>query len=101
MTEAVNPENAVILNANSVNFNFTPERDFFFSPLTEFHSANGEWEITHDSIGVGMKETTDFIPEMMNVWGLKHVISPELFIKIDLEPGQKLKWQRNTNSIYL
>jgi len=95
MIEAVNHENAVILNTNSVNFNFTPEKDFFYSPLTEFHSENGEWEITHDSIGVGMKENTDFIPEIMNVWGSKHVISPELFIKIDLEPGQKLKWRRN------
>lgn len=101
MIEAVNPENAVILNANSVNFNFTPEKDFFFSPLTEFHSTNGEWEITHDNIGVGMKEITDFIPEMMNVWGVKHVISPELFIKIDLEPGQKLKWRRNYKFYYL
>jgi hypothetical protein len=100
MTEAVNPENAVILYSNSVNFNFTPEKDFFFSPLTEFHSRNGEWEIAHDSFGVGMKETTDFIPEMMNVWGVKHVISPELFIKIDLEPGQELKWQRQYEFYY-
>ena len=101
MIEAVNPENAVILNTNSVNFNFTPERDFFYSPLTEFHSAHGEWEITHDSMGVGMKENTNFIPEIMNVWGCKHVISPELFIKIDLEPGQKLKWRRNYKFYYL
>jgi hypothetical protein len=101
MIEAVNPEDAVILNTNSVNFNFTPEEDFFYSPLTEFHSKHGEWEITHDSIGVGMKENTDFIPEIMNVWGRKHVISPELFIKIDLEPGQKLKWQRNYKFFYL
>ncbi len=101
MVEAVNPENAVILYTNSVKFNFTPERDFFYSPLTEFHSKNGEWEIAHDSIGVGMKETTDFIPEMMNVWGSKHVISPELFIKIDLEPGHVLKWQRQYKFFHL
>ena len=101
MIEAVNPENAVILNPNSVNFNCTPEKDFFYSPLTEFRSEHGEWDITHDRIGVGMKENTDFIPEMMNVWGGKHVISPELFIKIDLEPGQKLKWRRNYMFYYL
>ena len=101
MAEAVNPGNAVILNTYSLNFNFAPERDFFYSPLTEFQSRNGEWEITNDSAGVGMKETTDFIPEMMNVWGSKHVISPELFIKIDLEPGQELKWQRRYSFFYL
>jgi hypothetical protein len=101
MIEAVNPENAVVLNANAVNFNFTPEKDFFFSPLTEFRSNNGEWEITHDGIGVGMKESTDFLPELMNVWGSKHVISPELFIKIDLEPGQMLKWRRKYRFYYL
>jgi hypothetical protein len=101
MTEAVNPEDAVVLNANSVNFNFAPERDFFFSPLTEFHSKNGKWEITQDRVGVGMKEIADFIPEMMNLWGSKHVISPELFFKIDLEPGQKLKWQRQYQFYFL
>lgn len=101
MIEAVNPENAVILNTNSLNFNGTPEKDFFYSPLAEFQSKHGEWEITHDRIGVGVKEQTDFIPEIMNVWGRKHVISPELFIKIDMEPGQKLKWQRNYIFYYL
>lgn len=94
MTEAVNPENAVILNSNSLNFNFSPGKDFFFSPLAEFGSKSGEWEITQDLIGMGMKEVTDFIPERVNVWGRKHVISPELFISIDLEPGQIQKWRR-------
>ncbi len=101
MIEAVNPENAVILNTDSVSFNFTPEKDFFFSPLTEFYSKNGEWVITHDGIGVGMKEYTDFIPEIMNVWGGKHVLSPELFIKIVLKRRQKLKWRRNYLFYYL
>lgn len=101
MIEAVNPENAVMLNTNSVNFNFAPERDYFYSPLTKFQSEYGEWEIAHDLIGVGMKESTDFIPELMNLWGSKHVISPELFIEIDLEPGQKLKWRRNYKFYYL
>jgi hypothetical protein len=101
MTEAVNPEDAVVLKTNSVKFNFAPGKDFFFSPLTGFNSKNGEWEITHDSAGVGMKEITDFVPEMMNLWGSKHVISPELFIKIDLEPGQELKWQRQYQFFYL
>jgi hypothetical protein len=101
MMEAVNPENAVILNTNSVSFNITPERDFFYSPLGEFHSKTGEWEIVHDNMGVGMKEITDFSPEMMNLWGMKHVISPELFIKIDLDPGQVLKWQRQYKFCHL
>ncbi len=101
MFEALNPENAVVLNANSVNFKFSPEKDFFFSPLTEFQSENGEWEITHDGMGIGMKESTDFVPEMMNVWGCKHVLSPELFIGIDLDPGHKLKWRRTYKFYYL
>jgi hypothetical protein len=101
MTEAVNPGHAVLLNASSVSFNSMPEGDFFYSPLTVFHSLNGEWEITHDRFDVGMKEITDFIPHMMNVWGRGHVISPELFIKIDLEPGQKLNWQRNYQFYHL
>jgi len=101
MTEAVNPEQAVMLGTNSVNFTATPERDFFYSPLTQFLTKNGEWEVFHACMGVGIQEKTDFIPEMMNVWGGKHVISPELFVKIDLEPGQNMKWQRSYKCFYL
>jgi hypothetical protein len=101
MRESVNPENAVILNKNSLNFRFAPEKDFFYSPLADFHSTRGEWELLHDLMGIGMKETVDFVPEMMNVWGLKHVISPELFIKIDLEPGHVLKWKRKYTFYHL
>jgi hypothetical protein len=101
MTENVNPENAAVLGKNSVQFNCSPSLDFFFSPLTAFHENGGEWEITHKGIGVGMRENTDFKPEMMNLWGTKHVISPELFIKIDLGPGQKLSWRRTYSFYYI
>lgn len=101
MAETVNPENAVMLSANSLKFRSTPDKDFFFSPLAEFQSVNGEWQITHDGMGIGMKESTDFVPDMMNVWGCKHVLSPELFIKIDMDPGQKLKWRRTYEFFYL
>jgi hypothetical protein len=48
-----------------------------------------------------MKEVTDFIPERINVWGHKHVISPELFVSIDLEPGKKQKWRRRYTFYHL
>lgn len=94
MYESVNPEKAVSLNDRTLSFNFVPSGDFFFSPLTEFRTNTGEWMLTDERSGVLIRETTDFIPELMNIWGTGHVISPELFIKIDIMPGETLQWQR-------
>jgi len=35
----------------------------------------------------------------VNLWGSKHVISPELFINIFIKPGQSADWTR-TYSVY-
>jgi hypothetical protein len=101
MIEALNPENTVVLNTSSLSFKAAPRNDFFFSPLTEFHARQGEWEITHDRLGVGMKESTGFVPSLMNLWGRRHVISPELFIHIDLDPGKTMTWRRNYTFYHL
>ncbi len=100
MVEAVNPENTVLLNSNSLEFRSGPAKDFFFSPFTTFQS-HGEWTISHKTLHAAMKEETDFIPEMMNVWGTKHVISPELFVTINLAPGQTKRWRRVFSFIHV
>ncbi len=30
----------------------------------------------------------------VNLWGNKHVISPELFINLNIMPGESFKWNR-------
>ncbi|HEX2395926.1 MAG TPA: hypothetical protein VHI78_11315 [Bacteroidales bacterium] len=100
MNEAINPEKAVELNTNTLSFRLTPKSDFFFSPLANFQTM-GEWILSHEGFRIAIKESTDFIPELMNVWGTGHVVSPELFVKIDLMPGETRKWQRKYEFYHL
>lgn len=100
MTEFVNPANVISINNNILSFRFTPKSDFFFSPLAAFQTF-GEWILSHEAYGIAVKESTDFIPDLMNLWGSRHVISPELFVKIDLMPGEIKKWQRKFEFYHL
>jgi hypothetical protein len=99
--EYVNEENAIVFKDKRMKFEATPEQPFFFSHLEYDKELKGIWEITNDKYGVGVKETTDFVPCKINVWGWKHVISPELFYKVTLNPGQQISWQRKYEFYYL
>ncbi len=93
MIEAVNPESACSIGNGQLSFNFTPAKDIFFSPFALF-SGPGMWELTHRNFGTAVCEQTDFTPIIMNVWGTKHVLSPELFVDINISPGHSQKWRR-------
>lgn len=99
--EFVNNENAVIFKDQKMIFEKTPKQQFFFSHLEYDKDLKGMWEISNYKYGVGVRETTDFVPEKINVWGWQHVISPELFYKVSLNPGQKKIWQRKYEFYYL
>lgn len=57
---------------------------------TQSHS----WELYNSKIRVGVKETDDFKPARIALWGMRHVISPEVFVEINVEPGTEQKWSR-------
>jgi len=52
------------------------------------------WEIYNSKTGVGVREIDNFPVCKFALWGYRHVISPETFIKIELEPGQTKTWTR-------
>ncbi len=52
------------------------------------------WELYNSKTGVGVRETDDFKPIRVALWGQRHVISPEAFIEINVEPGMEQKWSR-------
>jgi hypothetical protein len=41
-----------------------------------------------------MRETLDTSACRIALWGMPHVISPEVFKRIDLEPGESDSWSR-------
>jgi len=93
--ESVNPELNVIIGPNDIKFNNQPNEQFFFSNLAGSANVNAEWELTNLESNIGISETGSFQTNKVNLWGWKHVISPELFFKIFIKPGESTEWSRN------
>lgn len=92
---AVNPENKVEVGKQDFSFNATPEEQFFFANVLGKVESEVFYMLTHNKLNIGMSETTDFIPSKVNLWGWKHVISPELFFEINLKKGEEAEWTRS------
>ena len=90
----VNPESKVILGSKEISFNSTPEEQFFISHLNGAKSIPAYWELLHKKSKTGIRETGSFNTQKVNLWGWQHVISPELFYSISIEPGQSEEWSR-------
>jgi hypothetical protein len=71
-----------------------PEKAFFCRPLGFFQTAEAQWELTHVPSGVCVREFDDFVPARVALWGQKHVVSPEVYTDVDIEPGQSQSWTR-------
>ena len=92
--ETVNPENKIAIGKDRFEFLAKPEEQFFFSNLSGGRLVSGSWELLNRDKKVSVREIADFETDRVNLWGWTHVISPELFFKIDLSPGRSVEWQR-------
>ncbi|MEL6823230.1 MAG: hypothetical protein AAFP70_15830 [Calditrichota bacterium] len=90
----VNPENAINIGQQGFSFMGSPTEQFFFSNLTGSRSSPAKWELRDLKNKIGISETGSFQTSKVNLWGWKHVISPELFYRIELQPGQSAEWSR-------
>ncbi|QQS51813.1 MAG: hypothetical protein IPM71_03565 [Bacteroidota bacterium] len=92
--ETVNTEQKVIIGQNEIKFIGTPREQFFFSNLTSNENVDAKWELINLESKIGISETGSFLTNKVNLWGSTHVISPELFFKIFIKPGQSIQWSR-------
>ena len=90
----VNPEGKVEIAHNEITFNDTPVEQFFFSNLSGNVKVDANWELINTKSKLGISETGNFKTAKVNLWGWTHVISPELFFDIHLEPGREVEWSR-------
>lgn len=95
--ESVNPEQKVEIGRNNIKFSGCPRETFFFSNLTGFKNVDAQWELLNLESSIGLSETGSFQTNKVNLWGAKHVISPELFYDISIQPGQSTQWSRMYN----
>ncbi|GEN57209.1 hypothetical protein GCM10012290_18690 [Halolactibacillus alkaliphilus] len=71
-----------------------PDGDFYAHIEMNEESAPYNWEVYHTQIKAGVRDLTRFTPSKMALWGRDHVVSPEVFIDIDLSPGETATWDR-------
>ena len=95
--ETFNSEKKVEIGPNKITFNDTPNKDFFFSNLSGNEQVDASWELINTKNSLGISEKGNFKTTKVNLWGCKHVISPELFFDINVEPGQSVEWSRSYN----
>ncbi|MUU78421.1 hypothetical protein [Winogradskyella endarachnes] len=97
--ETVNPEYKVIISKDQLKFTDQIEKEFFFSNLSGSSYEKAGWELSNRKNNIKISETGDFKTNKVNVWGLPHVISPELFIDITINPGMLKQWSRYYNIV--
>ena len=93
--EVVNPNEVAVINSKSITFKDVPKSDIFFSNINAGKNVAAKWYLENKTQGVGISETGNFKTSKINIWGCGHVISPELFIDINLQPKQSMKWSRH------
>lgn len=90
----VNTENLIRIGPKEITFNGTPKEQFYFSNLVSGNINEPGWELINTRKKIGIRETTNFHSSLICLWGWEHVISPEIFIEIQLEPGESKNWTR-------
>ena len=99
--ELVDPDEVLQFNNNCISWKSEFKNQFFISSLNTGKKVKATWSLENTELGVGIKETGNFVPEKINLWGNTHVVSPEIFIKIDLPPGKSISWVREYKVYYL
>ncbi|MEP3209388.1 MAG: hypothetical protein ABJN95_09380 [Maribacter sp.] len=92
--EHVNPALAVRIREKGIRFNSSPNEPFFFSNLSGGKNVPASWELLHLKSKIGIREKASFQTNKINLWGSKHVISPELFFDIFVAPNKSMEWTR-------
>lgn len=78
---------------SSVTWTETPEAPFSYS-TADITGESFTWGLVHRPSKVGLSETVDCRPIKAALWGKRHVACPELFIDVDIEPGEEQIWTR-------
>jgi hypothetical protein len=71
-----------------------PEGDFYGIVENGPNLASFNWELRHKQSKVGVREISTFPVSKIAFWGYTHVVCPEVFINIEIEPKASLSWKR-------
>ncbi|MCX7773352.1 MAG: hypothetical protein N2376_09605, partial [Clostridia bacterium] len=83
------------VSGQTITWKAVPNWEFYWSPVGFEGQSSAWWELTNENRKIGMRETTDFPILRVGIWGKAHVVSPELFIHLRVEPGTSKSWTRS------
>ena len=92
--EVVNPEDKVVIDGNSLKLKSAPSTPIFYSDLSGSSLVPASWSMANEDTKLIIRETGNFRTDRINIWGVGHVISPELFFPISLSKGEHITWSR-------
>ncbi|WP_276388368.1 hypothetical protein [Eudoraea chungangensis] len=93
-SETVNPDQNVVIQKDKIILDKSLKAQFFFGNLSGGKERKASWELHNVRANIGIRETGDFKTTKINLWGWKHVISPELFFKVSIKPSESMQWVR-------
>jgi len=85
------------IKGNEIRWNFVPKGDFYcqiegFKPGEKHY-----WELLYEPERVGIREYSEFEIVKVAVWGTTHVVSPEVFINVNIAPAKLRNGEGSTS----
>ncbi len=80
---------------NSIEWKQIPDKEFYWRPQGFEGQSLCWWKLENMITGVGLRECCDFPVLKTAIWGKTHVVSPEVFIRLALSPGEAKTWTRS------
>jgi len=90
----VDPNTDLVIGKNNIGWKRKPSGDVFIAELAGKESFHPMWKLMNAQSNVGVCEEVSFESTKVNLWGNGHVVSPEMFFKTELRPGEVANWQR-------
>lgn len=84
----------VTVHDNSLTWPKNPQEDFYVLFETSSQTNKYHWQLYCDIANAGVRDISPIQYTKFALWGCSHVISPELFVSIDLKPQETMNWRR-------
>jgi hypothetical protein len=93
-SESLNPGDVLSFHDDRVLWARAPTSAFFFGGLQPAADDTASWRLEHVGQQLAIQERVDFPVLRFNLWGVGHVVSPELFKAVEVSPGGTTRWSR-------
>jgi len=81
-------------NGNVLSWHKEPNEQFYCRFENIAFAEGVQWELFNEVSQTGVVESSGFRPSMAALWGDRHVVSPEVFVKICINPSKSQSWYR-------